>query len=205
MLFVYIYLLIFGLFSYDLMTQCWQEDPGDRPSFKKLVSILTRMTTGNTDQVCKFNVQGAPNSQRQRTIIRIHEVVGLSPETSYLNTYFTVSYNGLVTRNLCFKSTWLIPTSLKYSVHDNMIFEVRIVFENACNWLPLRPRHYVSRSPQRSSRRRQMDKTTILLATLILKMSAERMSCDMVHQSTDCHKYLVRNYLTTKETKHIVQ
>ncbi|XP_071800220.1 scavenger receptor cysteine-rich type 1 protein M130-like isoform X2 [Asterias amurensis] len=36
---------------YDLMTQCWQEDPGDRPSFKKLVSILTRMTTGNTDQV----------------------------------------------------------------------------------------------------------------------------------------------------------
>ncbi|XP_033636449.1 tyrosine-protein kinase receptor Tie-1-like isoform X3 [Asterias rubens] len=37
--------------TYDLMTQCWQEDPGDRPSFTKLVSTLMTMTTGNTDQV----------------------------------------------------------------------------------------------------------------------------------------------------------
>ncbi len=33
------------------MLQCWQEDPNDRPSFKKLVSMLETMAESNADQV----------------------------------------------------------------------------------------------------------------------------------------------------------
>ncbi|XP_071799494.1 angiopoietin-1 receptor-like [Asterias amurensis] len=36
---------------YDVMVKCWQEDPDDRPSFKKLVSILETMADSKEDQI----------------------------------------------------------------------------------------------------------------------------------------------------------
>ncbi len=36
---------------YEVMLQCWQEDPNDRPSFKKLVSMLETMAESNADQI----------------------------------------------------------------------------------------------------------------------------------------------------------
>ncbi|XP_071800020.1 tyrosine-protein kinase receptor Tie-1-like [Asterias amurensis] len=36
---------------YDVMLQCWQEDPDDRPSFKKLVSVLKTMADSKEDQI----------------------------------------------------------------------------------------------------------------------------------------------------------
>ncbi|XP_071800226.1 tyrosine-protein kinase receptor Tie-1-like [Asterias amurensis] len=36
---------------YDLMLKCWQEKPEERPSFKKIVSVLTTMNENQDDQI----------------------------------------------------------------------------------------------------------------------------------------------------------
>ncbi|XP_033636801.1 tyrosine-protein kinase receptor Tie-1-like, partial [Asterias rubens] len=36
---------------YNLMLKCWQDNPNDRPSFKKLVSVLKKMADSNADQI----------------------------------------------------------------------------------------------------------------------------------------------------------
>ncbi|XP_071800003.1 uncharacterized protein [Asterias amurensis] len=36
---------------YNLMLKCWQDNPDDRPSFKKLVSVLKQMADSNADQI----------------------------------------------------------------------------------------------------------------------------------------------------------
>ncbi|XP_071799993.1 tyrosine-protein kinase receptor Tie-1-like [Asterias amurensis] len=36
---------------YNLMLKCWQDNPDDRPSFKKLVSVLKKMADSNADQI----------------------------------------------------------------------------------------------------------------------------------------------------------
>ncbi|XP_071800225.1 angiopoietin-1 receptor-like isoform X2 [Asterias amurensis] len=55
---------------YDLMLKCWQEKPDERPSFKKIVSVLTTMTENQDDEIY---MSLHPRSEE-------HKYVNISPE-----------------------------------------------------------------------------------------------------------------------------
>ncbi|XP_033636185.1 tyrosine-protein kinase receptor Tie-2-like isoform X2 [Asterias rubens] len=55
---------------YDLMLKCWQEKPDERPSFKKIVSVLTTMTENQDDEIYMSLL---PRSEE-------HKYVNISPE-----------------------------------------------------------------------------------------------------------------------------
>ena len=45
------------VFSYQIMVQCWQENPNDRPTFPSLKDIITRMSKNkNVSENLRFSL-----------------------------------------------------------------------------------------------------------------------------------------------------
>ena len=50
------------VFSYQIMAQCWQENPNDRPTFPSLKDIITRMSKNkNVSEKLRFSMAEVVN------------------------------------------------------------------------------------------------------------------------------------------------